>query len=369
MSREQYETQWKDYYQVLSVNPDASARAIRRVWQQLSQIYHPDVAGDSQVSSTRMQELNEAYEVLSNTQRRAKYDQAYQSRSAQGSAPSGAPAEQQASPPPPPPPSRASRPAVHQPPAEDAPPIRAERRRGLARHAKLIAAAGAVGVAALVGIGVLPGLLSSGRGTSDPLPASFGIGTPTPTPAPALELTPKQTQTPSLPPTAVPTTESNTPTPEVAPTPNLGARKPILVMSPEAEALGFRNYQVSGNPWMVDFTNGCQEAPCLRSGPISGTGVSTLRLSYDLSDSVRTFSFDFKASSPACCASFKIFMSGIAGLKPVAANLPGGATWTRVEVAVPEVRPRTVTLEWEFWSGPSGLTGADGIWVDNIQSN
>ena len=74
MSREQYESHWKDYYQVLGVQSNASAKTIRRVWHQLSRIYHPDVAGDAEVNLARMQELNEAYEVLSDPEKRAAYD-------------------------------------------------------------------------------------------------------------------------------------------------------------------------------------------------------------------------------------------------------------------------------------------------------
>jgi hypothetical protein len=47
--------------------------------------------------------------------------------------------------------------------------------------------------------------------------------------------------------------------------------------------------------------------------------------------------------------------------------LPNSASWTRVEVEAPAVRPPTITLEWEIWSGPAGLIATDGLWVDNIQ--
>ncbi|MSQ07339.1 MAG: hypothetical protein EXR54_01270 [Dehalococcoidia bacterium] len=367
MSREQYEISWKDYYQVLGVNHDASVGAIRHVWQRLSQIYHPDVAGATEVNAARMQELNEAYEVLSDSQRRAKYDQAYQTRAAEGSAPSGVPAGQQASPPPPPT-SRTPPPAAHQPTSGSTPPTGGDGRRGLPRKAKLAAAAGAIGLAALIGISVLPGLLSSGRGPAAPLPSSFS--TPTPAPLPTLMLTPNQTETPPIPPIFAPTAESvppsTNPTPATAPT--QGPKVPLLVMSPDAEELGFRGFQVSGNPWMVEFSRECQDAPCLRSGAITGSGVATLRMNSPiLLDSVRTVSFDMKVVSPACCTSFRIIMSGISGLKPVTTELPSSASWTRVEVEVPAVRPPTITLEWELWSGPAGLVATDGLWIDNIQ--
>ena len=367
MSREQYESHWKDYYQVLGVQSNASAKTIRRVWHQLSRIYHPDVAGDAEVNLARMQELNEAYEVLSDPYRRNRYDQAYQSRARETSTPSpgAAPTARPVPPPAPPPP-----PTSQRPQPQDPPPAPSERRRGLAGRTKLAAAGGAIAVLALIGIGLMQGLLPGGDGPAAPQPSSFNPAAPTPLPGPAL--TPYPSEMPSgTPASSTDPTQGSpdpTPTPVPAPTPTLAPRSPILVMSPEAQALGFRDFQVSGNPWMVDFSAECQEAPCLRSGAISGTGISILRLNvHDLPDSVRTMSFDIKSASPACCASFEIIMSSIAGLKPVTVDLPKGNSWTLVEVEVPSVRPRTITLEWEFWSGPSGVSLTDGIWVDNIQ--
>jgi hypothetical protein len=362
MSREQYESHWKDYYQVLGVQCSANAKTIRRVWHQLSQIYHPDVAGDAEVNLARMQELNEAYEVLSDPYRRNRYDQAYQSRAKETSIPSpgAAPAAHPAPPP-----------TSQRPQPEDPPPSPSERRRGLAGRTKLVAAAGAIAVLTLIAVAVMPGLLPGGDGPAAPQPNSFNPGPPTPLPGPAL--TPYPSEMPSGATTPSAGTEPTqapepTPTPVLAPTPTLAPRSPILVMSPEAQALGFRDFQVSGNPWMVDFSGECQEAPCLRSGTISGAGISILRLNlYDLPASARTISFDIKAASPVCCASFEIIMSAIAGLKPVTVNLPNSSSWTSVEVEVPSVRPPTITLEWEFWSGPSGLSGLDSIWIDNIQ--
>ena len=85
MSREQYEAHWKDYYQILGVRPDADAETIQRMWRRLSQLYHPDVAGDVAVDPQRMLELNEAREVLSDPRRRASYDQFYGARQTAGS--------------------------------------------------------------------------------------------------------------------------------------------------------------------------------------------------------------------------------------------------------------------------------------------
>jgi len=93
MPSEQYEIRWKDYYQLLGVRPDADQDTIRRMFRRLSQIYHPDVAGGAAVDPDRMKELNEAREVLSDSERRSKYDQFYRSRDTNGSSSAGAATE------------------------------------------------------------------------------------------------------------------------------------------------------------------------------------------------------------------------------------------------------------------------------------
>jgi hypothetical protein len=45
--------------------------------------------------------------------------------------------------------------------------------------------------------------------------------------------------------------------------------------------------------------------------------------------------------------------------------LPNGTSWTRFETALLSDRP--VVFEWQFFSGASGVSPADGIWIDNIQ--
>ena len=85
MPREQYEILWKDYYQLLGIRTDADPETIERMFRRLSQLYHPDVAGRGAVDPERMKELNEAHEVLSDPDRRARYDQAYRSQSSEHS--------------------------------------------------------------------------------------------------------------------------------------------------------------------------------------------------------------------------------------------------------------------------------------------
>lgn len=80
MPTEQYEVQWKDYYELLGVRPDADQDTITRVWRRLSQVYHPDTTVGAAVDPERMKELNTAYEILSDPQRRYRYDQYRRSR-------------------------------------------------------------------------------------------------------------------------------------------------------------------------------------------------------------------------------------------------------------------------------------------------
>lgn len=64
----------KDYYKVLDVNRDASQDDIKRAYRRLAKQYHPDANPDDPTAETRFKEVNEAYEVLSNAEKRAQYD-------------------------------------------------------------------------------------------------------------------------------------------------------------------------------------------------------------------------------------------------------------------------------------------------------
>ena len=68
-------TDFKDYYQILGVSKDASAEEIKKAYRKLARKYHPDLnPGDTQAEA-RFKEVNEAQEVLSDPDKRAKYDQ------------------------------------------------------------------------------------------------------------------------------------------------------------------------------------------------------------------------------------------------------------------------------------------------------
>jgi molecular chaperone DnaJ len=63
-----------DYYEVLGVARDADEHTIKRAYRQLARKYHPDVAADKKSAESHFKEINEAYEVLSDVQKRSNYD-------------------------------------------------------------------------------------------------------------------------------------------------------------------------------------------------------------------------------------------------------------------------------------------------------
>jgi len=66
--------EYKDYYDILGVSEDAGQDEIRRAFRQLARKHHPDVNPDDPEAEERFKEINEAYEVLSDPEKRQKYD-------------------------------------------------------------------------------------------------------------------------------------------------------------------------------------------------------------------------------------------------------------------------------------------------------
>lgn len=65
----------RDYYEVLGVNKNATDDELKSAFRKAAKKCHPDLNPDDKEAEARFKELNEAYEVLSDKQKRAQYDQ------------------------------------------------------------------------------------------------------------------------------------------------------------------------------------------------------------------------------------------------------------------------------------------------------
>lgn len=65
----------ENYYEILEISPKASDEVIKMAYKALVKKYHPDVfSGSPEVANQKMQEINKAYEVLSDLRKRKAYD-------------------------------------------------------------------------------------------------------------------------------------------------------------------------------------------------------------------------------------------------------------------------------------------------------
>lgn len=65
---------FRDYYEILGIVPSADAQAIKQAYRRLARQFHPDLNPGNQEAEERFKSLGEAYEILSDTSRKAQYD-------------------------------------------------------------------------------------------------------------------------------------------------------------------------------------------------------------------------------------------------------------------------------------------------------
>ncbi len=65
----------QDYYEILGVSKTAEEREIRKAYKRLAMKYHPDRNQGDKEAEAKFKEIKEAYEVLTDSQKRAAYDQ------------------------------------------------------------------------------------------------------------------------------------------------------------------------------------------------------------------------------------------------------------------------------------------------------
>jgi curved DNA-binding protein len=66
---------FKDYYEILGVPPDAEKKIIKQTYRELAKKHHPDVNPGNKEAEEKFKTINEAYQVLSDAEKRKKYDE------------------------------------------------------------------------------------------------------------------------------------------------------------------------------------------------------------------------------------------------------------------------------------------------------
>jgi len=81
--------QFKDYYATLGIAKTASQDEVKKAFRQMARKFHPDVAKDKKTAENKFKEINEAYEVLGDPEKRKRFDELGSDWDRQGRAPAG----------------------------------------------------------------------------------------------------------------------------------------------------------------------------------------------------------------------------------------------------------------------------------------
>ena len=76
--QEQWEIEWKDYYSILEIDRHASYESIKKKYRKLAKKYHPDLNENNEEAEKKFKDINEAFEILSNKEKKKAYDKAWE---------------------------------------------------------------------------------------------------------------------------------------------------------------------------------------------------------------------------------------------------------------------------------------------------